>query len=903
MAFPEDPLGTRVEFQPGGTWTDVTEHAQLRDIITHTRGRTGEGQTVDPASCTLTLRSPDGLYNPRNPRSPYYGLIGQNTPMRVSLLAGGRRMLLPPDQPTARAETPSATALNITGSLDVRIDVALRRKPGQIVELCGKYLITGNQRSWALLIGTNEELFLRRSTDGITTTDVACDVPIPFPSTGRIALRATWNATTGVTTFYTAATMAGPWTQLGAASAPGPTTGTFASTAPVQVGDISILGFLPSDGSVYAFQLRSGIGGTTVADVDFTAQAEGATLFTDAAGRVWTLTGGSEITNRRTLFSGEYSDWPLKGDRAGRLVLVEGEGAGILRRLNQGKKPLQSTLRRRIPSDSTLVAYWPMEDDAGATQAYSPIPGVSPMRLSNFEMASDDSLGGSAALPVVQPNASFSASVPPPASGTGPWHVELVNYVPAAPAAETVLYEIITTGTGARYQIIVGPGVVKTKVLDAAGTTLLEQSSAPGTNPSFFGNWNRVRLFARQSGGSILVDLGWLNAATSGSGYFHSGSFTGTIGRVVSVRSTFGAGLDGTAMGHLAVLQATNTAIFNGADSGFLGETAGARLVRLGTEEGLPISIVGSAADSARMGPQRPATLMELLEDCEAADGGLLVEDRERLGLVYRTRSSLYNQTPKLVLSYGQRGLTEAEPVDDDSGLRNDVTVQREGGSSGRAELTEGRLSVEDPPVGVGRYDDSTTLNLYSDAQAEPMAYWLMHLGTVDEARYPVITLLLHRAPELIPTVLDLVEGDLIRLTDMPAWMPPGPVDLIVQGQAEQIGVRTWSVSLVCAPGSPWRVAVADDTELAVAGTEWSTLAAGVTASATTLSVATASGPVWVFETAFDIRVGGEVMTVTGISGASSPQTFTVTRSVNGISKAHASGAALEQVVPARVAL
>jgi hypothetical protein len=37
----------------------------------------------------------------------------------------------------------------------------------------------------------------------------------------------------------------------------------------------------------------------------------------------------------------------------------------------------------------------------------------------------------------------------------------------------------------------------------------------------------------------------------------------------------------------------------------------------------------------------------------------------------------------------------------------------------------------------------------------------------------------------------------------------------------------------------------------------------------------------------FDITVGGERMTVTNIAGGSSPQTFTVTRSVNGVSKTH----------------
>ncbi|MBQ0974569.1 hypothetical protein KBZ00_26075 [Streptomyces sp. RK31] len=902
MAFPQEPLGTKVEFQIGETWTDVTEHALLKDLITHTRGRTAEGQAVDPTSCTLTLRSPDGLYSWRNPRSPYYGLLGQNTPMRVSVQAGNPYLDL--DGTAGRASTPDTSALDITGDIDVRWEGVANWYASGAQMLIGKWGAAGD-RSWNMRL-QDGLLYLHTTQDGTSGRVHFATLPTGLPY--RAALRMVMdvnNGAGGVTTrHYWAPTLDGPWVQFSGEIVTSGTISIFSggsalTISPEQTGVSPVR--LPVVGRCLRAEVRSGIGGTVVAAPDFTAQAVGATTFTDTAGRTWTVAAGA-VTNRHTVFSGEYSDWPLKADRAGHLVTVEGEGAGVLRRLNQGKKPLQSTLRRRIPSGAGLLAYWPMEDDAEATQAYSPIPGVSPMRLSNFEMAADDSLGGSAPLPVVQPNASFSASVPPPASGTGPWHVELMNFIPAAPAAETVLYEIITTGTGARYQVIVGPNVVRMRVLNAAGDTLLETSTTPGSTPSFFANWNRVRVYARQSGGSVQVDLGWLNAVGT-TGHFHTGSFTGTVGRVVSVRSTFGAGLDGLAMGHLAVLQAENSPIFNDADDGFFGETAAARLVRLGAEEGLPITVIGTAADSARMGPQRPATFLEQLEECEAADGGLLVEDRERLGLVYRTRASLYNQTPKLVLSYGQRGLAEAEPVDDDSGLRNDVTVQRTGGSSGRAEQTSGPLSVEDPPVGVGRYDDSTTLNLYSDAQAEPMAYWLMHLGTVDEARYPVITILLHRAPELIPTVLDLVEGDLIRLTDMPAWMPPGPVDLIVQGMSEQIGVRTWSVSLVCAPGSPWRVAVADDTELAVAGTEWSTLATGVTASATTLSVATASGPVWVFETAFDIRVGGEVMRVTGISGASSPQTFTVTRSVNGISKAHASGAAVELVVPARVAL
>jgi hypothetical protein len=59
------------------------------------------------------------------------------------------------------------------------------------------------------------------------------------------------------------------------------------------------------------------------------------------------------------------------------------------------------------------------------------------------------------------------------------------------------------------------------------------------------------------------------------------------------------------------------------------------------------------------------------------------------------------------------------------------------------------------------------------------------------------------------------------------------------------------------------------------------------------MQVDTAAGsPLWdTTASGFDIGVAGERMTVTAISGSSSPQAFTVTRSVNGVVKAQSSGA------------
>ncbi|MFE6284343.1 carbohydrate binding domain-containing protein [Streptomyces sp. NPDC057877] len=840
MAFPEDPLGAEVAFQIDGVWTDVTPYAQLRDPITHQRGRTGEGQAVDPASCSLTLRSPNGLFSNRNPRSPYYGRLPRNTPMRVSVHAGPPRLLLP-DGLSAYAQTPDVAALDITGSIDVRVELEVANLQGAgNVLLAGKYDATNGQRSWLMMVNSAGELLLRRSLDGTTVVTIGSTAPIPIPPSGRVALRATWDNTLGQYRFYTAPSIGGAWTQFGPTGFGTPAASMFNSNAPLRVGDVVVSGGVAPEGSIYAFQLRDGINGTLVASVDFTTQTIGATSFTDATGKTWTLGGSASITNRQIRFSGEYSDWPARWGNAGHLILVEGEGAGILRRLNQGTKPLQSTLRRRIPSDSSLLAYWPMEDDAEATQAYSPIAGVKPMKLANFEMASDDSFAGSAPLPVVQVGASMSAEVPAPAVGTGPWQVEMVYRIPTAPGALATFFEVHTTGTAVRYTVQVQTNNVQVKAFDSEGTQLFFINSTAGSTPSFFGSENRVRLFARQNGANVNVDIAWLSV--SASGVFQTTSFAGQVGTVRRVSSSFGAGMDGTTIGHLAVFQATDTKIMDGADDGYQGETAAARLRRLSVEEGLPILVTGVQSETARMGPQRPATLLEQLDQCTGADGGILVEDRDRLGLRYRGRTSFYNQTPVLTLPFESRGLSGVDPVEDDQAVRNDVTVERIGGSSGRVEVTEGPLSVDV----VGRYDDAVTLNVYSDGQTEPMAAWLAHLGTWDEARYPEVTIRLHRAPGLIPAVLGITEGDVIRITDLPEGLPPGPVDLLVQGYRERIGVRTWEITLVCAPAGPYQVGVVDSSTAGRvdANPGGSTLALAATATATQLVVHTpAAGP------------------------------------------------------------
>ncbi|MCY0959649.1 hypothetical protein OTB19_22350, partial [Streptomyces sp. H27-H5] len=426
---------------------------------------------------------------------------------------------------------------------------------------------------------------------------------------------------------------------------------------------------------------------------------------------------------------------------------------------------------------------------------------------------------------------------------------------------------------------------------DAAGATVVTVAVLTA-GFGFHGAWTRFEVTATDmGGGNVKYRVGWVDV--SGGGWGNDATVTGTPGIVTAINTRFGPLAADLRLGHLAVFSDTSTVAYQGADDGWLGEGASVRLHRLCAEEGVPIF---SDVASTAMGPQRPATLLALLGECEASDRGVLYEDRDSLGLRYRSREARYNQPIALTLDYAanREVAPPLEPIDDDQRVRNDIRVTRIGGSSARAVLETGALSVQAPPAGVGTYDESVTLSLATDAQPEQIAGHMLHLGTWTEARYPAVTVDLAAAPHLIPAILDLDIGDRIQIINPPDWLPPGPIDLIVEGYTEtrKPPSRFWTITLNCSPAGPWTVSVVDDPVTGRADTSASTLASGVNATATSLSVATVGAPLWTTtgsDLPVDIEVGGEVMRVTAISGASSPQTFTVTRSVNGIAKAQSS--------------
>lgn len=603
-------------------------------------------------------------------------------------------------------------------------------------------------------------------------------------------------------------------------------------------------------------------------------------------------------------FHGVVSAWPTAWDKSGADVVATVEASGVMRRLSQ-QEPLASAMRRAIDGLTNVVfGYWPGEDAAGATALGSGVPWRP--AITDIGASSPAAFDG------------FAASAPIPTVGTGRWFAQLPNFffsdgfqvgmLLAVPegglAQDTALWQVQTAGTAVYWNLDINTaGNLRLRAFDA---NLAELHSTGyrtfGVNGKLL--WLSVSIF--DDGADIDMEIATLEVGESAATTETDTLTGGAVGRPLSINVNPAAGdMGDTAVGHI-VVQDGAPPVTDMADpvAAHVGETAAARILRLAAEEGVTAALVGTAADTATLGAQGRLTALDLIREAAAADMGILYEPRGTDGLTYRTRADLYAQEPTLALDYDAAEVAVIESTDDDQQTLNDVAVKREGGASARAVDEDGTLGIDT----IGRYSSDTTINVELDSHLPQQASWRLHLGTVDEARYPRLGVNLaapaftgDAAQTAAAVALDL--GDKIRVTNPPAWLPPDNIEQIAQGTSETIRPGVWTIEATCTPARPWDVGVYDDSTGAgesrydTAGSE---LASSATSTATSLSVATTAGPLWSdADQPFDVNIGGERITVTAISGATSPQTFTVTRSVNGVVKAHDAAAAVSLWKPA----
>lgn len=609
-----------------------------------------------------------------------------------------------------------------------------------------------------------------------------------------------------------------------------------------------------------------------------------------------------------TVFAGEATDWEpdeTLGATASRgLRQVDFSAAGVASRVGKWTDPIDSAMLRKQASIPGLIGYWPGEGGGSDTVQLSEQSGVfgaAPGSVSGtIDFGGDPGPGGGdTALKIGTGGALAARFARVTTSG---WQAVFHAKLPAVPSSGTYLEMFgCNLSNGNRVQWMVNNNSYLIQVIDPFGAVKGSYAATPvGVDPT---NWVRYRIKATFSGGTVTIEPAWYAQDAPviyGVTFTYADSGTGAL---LNWQVSDNTWTDGAAYGH--IFATSNTAVdltdttYVASFNGYLGEFADDRIARLGGEQGLSISLVGAASSTARMGRQKPDTLINLFEECRVTDGGVLYDSPTFGNITYRIRAAMLNQTPALTLTKGTTAASPLKPVVGDKLIVNDVTVKNRSGESAHVVVTSGSMSVADAPAGVGRYRKSLDVNLSNALLLADRGTWETNVGTTDRRWYKTITVDLLSNPSLINTLIGLQPGQLISLVGA-EFDTVGLIFLSAEWTIQNFPVK---VVLTCVPADAYTVGVYDATTSRKDST-FATTASSATTTATTIA---ATNPVladcWsTTATPYPIKVTGEVMTVTAATAPAGTgpftQILTVTRSVNGVVKTHAANEPIRLATP-----
>ncbi|WP_431881580.1 hypothetical protein [Micromonospora chalcea] len=919
----EAAFGATLTDDPGlWTWTDLSSRLRANAISIR------QNIYPTPSTCTVTLHNDDGALTPLHPASPYWPNVDLGTPLRVRL---------------RRAEDAFIrTASNGWGTSDSGQEWT--PDSGAL----SNYAVTGGAGRHTHA-ATNA---LRRTVLGVSLLD--CEQTVDVAPSALLTGAA---LVTGLVFRYSNSGLDYYWLRAEFKSGG---TGVMLKIARCVGGtftDIAVLDPLP--GVAYAansyLRVRASVVGTKLAlkvwnpagpepsgwhltATDNTITAAGAT-----GAQSWVVPGNTNTLPvyayhrnyavRVERFAGFADQWRptylptgVVGDMSS---AVEVTCSGVLRRLQQGARDNESPLRRSIRGSKPL-AYWPLEDGSTSEQGGAVVTTQPPLKVTgNWSFVDiEDSLWrgtitnryGTAALLNLQAGGRVSAalSAGTTAATKNAWAVHLVASIDYLYASgDVVVVEVNTPGgTYVKWQWVYrSSGTLKEQLIayDQAGVATVV-AEVLGVNTEL----HTVDFAVWQDGGTIRAGYWWLDGS-----YAITGSVPGTLAGITSVTLNATGTTQSTQMpfGHLAIWSATRAPLAGGTDFAKYGahsryvypplfsysrEAAVDRLARLFAEDSVPVDappIPGIAVTGKRMGWQEPGSLIDLVQECIDVEGGVLYE--RGFGVAYLPRVERYNRPASLTIDLATVRRSEETaagevlvPVYDDQLLRNEWKVSRREGSF--------TIDRDTASQRKGVYSDSVELNILHDVDLADQASWRVHLGSVVDLREDGVPVDLGANPELVDGWLSCRIGSRVVRVNPPAQYRPASLDRVVMGWTETLGPRRWTVRLDPEPATPWDIAVGDGPQRIVP--TGATLAASATATATTLSLASvgASG-LWTTKASsfpLDLDVNGERVTVSAITGTSSPQTATVAaRSVNGVIKAHPAGAPVTVWRPAVIAL
>ncbi|MGW4467466.1 hypothetical protein [Micromonospora sp. NPDC004704] len=547
---------------------------------------------------------------------------------------------------------------------------------------------------------------------------------------------------------------------------------------------------------------------------------------------------------------------------------------GVLYRLDRGTPPaLSAPIRYLARVTPVPAACWPLEDGQLVTAAsplhggtwLQPYTGTHP----SGAVVTYPQWGRGDLAPWLPPVVSRTGSAdltilwaPVAMTGATSWTVDWMwrSGTDAADATIDINPSYLPGGALGWPQLLLLPGFAELQV--AVNGEPETTTTLPGL---FDSRAHHLRWTVSQAGGNVTWSVymdGVLVQSDTTAGAM-------TLPNISTIGLTTGGSGGDAVLGYVTIWAGTPATLANAvaAAHGHTGEPASTRIARIAAEE--DVLVVIESGDSVPMGPQHPDPPLVTIRACEAADLGMLMEDD--VGLRWRPRASLYNQDIALTIDGANRELgAPFEGPDEEPDLISELTVSRlDGGAVTVARPSPVRLPVAVPPI-----------NIAADEELPDQAGWRMRVAA-DETGYPAVRVRLDTSPHLLPDWLNVQQGSRIQVVNPPEQHTQAPIDQLVIGGTETYrGRRLLSAEMVCVPAAPWMVAEVDG-EAPVAA-DGSTLAADLDPGDSTLSLAsTTANGTWVtgdtvsnpVDFPLSLRIGGDLVVVSGISGNTSPQT------------------------------
>jgi hypothetical protein len=911
LTFPRDPV---VEFYLD-RWRDVSAHLRQTAPVTVTDGRKDWAPKTSPAVCRFTLDDGPGRgngdYDPNNPMGQWFDYWSQNRPVRYGLRYG--RDDFSRVSAAGWTASPNMGAWStFTGTGTLASDITGGN---------GRHLITATASYIAHYLDDvntrNVELYDEFSLGTFTAAGgnvEPSNLMLRGLDSGTYYMLRTTLTTTGQLTltimFAGALTMAGPVTVL---AYPGIT-----STVGVR--------FQADANTLRGKIWRTDLGEPLDWHIEYSLNPDLDIML----GAGWVgirdgVAGGNtnpkpvvishtafEVIKRR--FTGETSKMVPKMTVDHRDIRTEFEASSLRRRLSRGEKVLDTVLSRYITRGGLpfgVSDFWPLDYETDVLTPGANLVGAGLMRFvqstgGSLKWGTDTGLlQVKRAVTIVAPGTGHSGQMYAPIDATrftaGNGHAAVWLQRVGSDRQASCLLDLTVGQVFLKFD----PGLATIQWLDGINPPATVMTvGVPQVGDDTV--WHMIAFGVRQSGASAIFDL-----MIDDNPYSTTRAAT-TVGVPEGIQwSAFPDTVDGYEITQALIM---TVSMFTGAPwyittlrDVYMGRTmehAGDRFTRLCLEEGVHTALIGSATNTPAIGPQRPDTLLNLTQECIDVAQGTALDPLGTNGLGMRTRRSTVAQDPVFTLDYAAHNVAPdfGTPTDDQEKL-NDLTVKRPLGGQYRIQQLTGPNNVNDPGTvagAAGRYDNSITVPVASDAQLPDQAAWRVHLGTVDGARYPTVTVDLRAAsllanPDLVAAVLDAGVDDRIDIINAVLRRIYDTVRFVVRGYTETLDTNAkHKIVFNTTPYQPYDVAVYGDTESRY-DTAGSALAGTLSTVATSFSVNITSGELWTTDAAqfpMDVTVGGQRIRISAISGTG-PQTFTVASgglSINGVLRSHAAG-------------